>query len=207
MGLDPVTHRPRIDHLNLITNLQHFLLAANVLNNFSNTLDITNTYNNNALKLQTDAAKFQLLQNMLQIHANNITPPINPFGQSSSSSHQENFLNEVLGLNNQSNFLSQNYHTNFQGFEMPQMQNNGGSSNSSSCLNQNVDEVFDATNSSLNSLPNLVSLSPEYSAVMENKVNQNESSDPSSTSTTFEMLGDFMYEDLTIDACWKDLLE
>ncbi|PNX93384.1 transcription factor MYB 39-like protein [Trifolium pratense] len=213
MGLDPVTHRPRIDHLNLMTNLQHFL-TANVLHNFSNTLDITTT---NALKLQSDAAKFQLLQNMLQIqvlNANNITPPINPFGQ-------ENFLNEVLGLNNnQSNFLSQNYHGNFQGFEVPQVKNdvingyqcmnNGGSSNSSSCLNQKVDEVFDATNSSLNLLPNLVSVSPECSAVkgmMENKVNQNECSNPSSTSTTFEMLGDFMYEDVSIYACWKDLLE
>ncbi|WJX50982.1 hypothetical protein P8452_37219 [Trifolium repens] len=217
MGLDPVTHRPRIDHLNLMTNLQQFL-AANVLHNFSNTWDITT---NNALKLQSDAAKFQLLQNMLQIqvlNANN-TLPINPFAQSSSSLQQENFLNEVLGLNNhQSNFLSQNYHGNFQGFEeVPQMQNalnqcmnNGGSSNSSSCLNQKVDEVFDATNSSLNLLPNLVSVSPECSAVkgmMENKVNQNECSNPSSTSTTFEMLGDFMYEDVSIDACWKDLLE
>jgi myb proto-oncogene protein len=161
---------------------------------------------------------------MLQIQVlnanNNNTLPINPFAQSSSSSlQQENFLNEVLGLNNnQSNFLSQNYHGNFQGFEeVPQMQNalnqcmnNGGSSNSSSCLNQKVDEVFDATNSSLNSLPNLVSVSPECSAVkgmMENKVNQNECSNPSSTSTTFEMLEDFMYEDVSIDACWKDLLE
>jgi len=227
MGLDPVTHRPRIDHLNLMTNLQQ-LLAANVLNYFSNTWDTATT---NALRLQSDATKFQLLQNMVQIQAlsANIPTPtsnlqlLNPFGQSSSSSQQENFLNELLGLN-QSNYASQNQ-CNFQTFEVPQMQqvlsngyqfmDNGGSSNSSSCLksDQKVDEVFDATNSSstvpINSLPNLVSVSPECSSVKEmmgNKVNQNECSNPSSTSTTFEMLGDFMYEDVS-DAYWKDLLE
>ncbi|XP_058735203.1 transcription factor MYB92-like [Vicia villosa] len=224
MGLDPVTHRPRIDHLNLITNLQNFL-AANVINNLSNTFNINST--NNALRLQSDAAKLQLLQNMLQIQAlsANNTPSnmdyllnINPFGQSSSSSQQESLLqNELFGLNNQSNI---------QGFEVPQMLNgvtNGYDymnydSNSSSCLktDQKVDELFDAitTNSSstvaMNSLPNLVSVSTDSGVkeMMENsKVNQNEcSTNPSSTSTTFEMLGDFMYEDVS-DAYWKDLLD
>ncbi|KEH30675.1 putative transcription factor MYB-HB-like family [Medicago truncatula] len=227
MGLDPVTHRPRIDHLNLMTNLQQ-LLAANVLNYLPNTWDTATT---NALRLQSDATKFQLLQNMVQIHALSANIPahtsnlqlLNPFGQSSSSSQQENFFNELLGLN-QSNFASQNQ-CNFQSFQVPQMQqvlsngyqfmDNGGSSNSSSCLksDQKVDEVFDATNSSstvpINSLPNLVSVSPECSSVKEmmgNKVNQNDCSNPSSTSTTFEMLGDFMYEDVS-DAYWKDLLD
>ncbi|CAK8576997.1 unnamed protein product [Lathyrus sativus] len=227
MGLDPVTHRPRIDHLNLIANLQTFL-AANVINNLSNTFNITST-NNNVLRLQSDAVKLQLLQNMLQIQAlgANNTPSTsnldllninNPFGQYSSSSQQESlFRNELFGLNNQSNF---------QGFEVPQMLNgvtNGFDymnydSNSSSCLksDQKVDELFDAaTNSSstvpMNSLPNLVSVSPECCGVKEmmenNKVNQNEcSTNPSSTSTTFEMLGDFMYEDVS-DVYWKDLLE
>nr|QSD99760.1 MYB family transcription factor [Melilotus albus] len=227
MGLDPVTHRPRIDHLNLMNNLQQ-ILAANILNNFPNTWDIATT---NALRLHSDAAKFQLLQNMVQIQALSANTPaptsnlqlLNPFRQSSSSSQQENFLNELLELNNQSNFASLNQ-CNFQSFEVPQMQHgvnngyqfieNGGSSNSSSCLksDQKVDEVFDGMNSSsvaINSLPNLVSVSPECSGVKEmmgNKVNQNECSNPSSTSTTFEMLGDFMYEDVS-DACWKDLLE
>ncbi|KAL5054972.1 hypothetical protein RYX36_035654 [Vicia faba] len=225
MGLDPVTHRPRIDHLNLIANLQHFL-AANVINNLSNTFNMTT---NNALRLQSDAAKLQLLQNMLQIQAltTNNTPStsnfdllnINPFVQyPSSSSQQESlFQNELFGLNIQSNF---------QGFEVPQMLNgvtNGYDymnyaydSNSSSCLktDQKVDELFDVTTNSssmvpMNSLPNLVSVSQECSNVKEiienNKVNQNEcSTDPSSTSTTFEILEDFIYEDLS-EVYWKDV--
>ncbi|XP_004505589.1 transcription factor MYB53-like [Cicer arietinum] len=214
MGLDPVTHRPRIDHLNLMSNLQQ-ILAANILNTtFPNTLD-------NALRLQSDAtqlAKLQLLQNILQIQILGANTPntsnlelLNSFGNSSSPL-QESFLNELLGLNYQTKFQnvydgyfpSQQNQTNFQSFEAPpQMQ-----------PPQKVDELsFDhATNSSstttpLNSLPNLVSVSPECSAVKqikENKRNQNECS--ISNSTTFEMLGDFMYEEVS-DVYWKDLLD
>ncbi|TKY67871.1 Transcription factor MYB39 [Spatholobus suberectus] len=225
MGLDPVTHRPRSDHLNLLSNLQQLLAATNIVSNFTNTWDI------NALRLQSDAtelAKIQLLQNILQVLGT--TPAtnlelLNPFGPSSSL--PDGFLNEVLGLNQSklqnlyngsTGFPSQNQPS-FQSFEAPHQQQalptgyhhmNGGG-NSSCMKSEKVDEQLDAPNSSstpLNSLPNLVSASPEYSTVkqMENKVNPNECSDPSSTSTTFDMWGDFMFEEVS-DAYWKDLMD
>ncbi|XP_027356747.1 transcription factor MYB53-like [Abrus precatorius] len=222
MGLDPVTHRPRQDHLSLISNLQQLLAATNIVSNFTNTWDI------NALKLQSDAtqlAKLQLLQNILQVLGANPTSNLellNPFG--SSSSLPEGFLYEVLGLNNSklqnlynssTGFPSQNQ-PNFQSFEAPHQQqalsigyhHMNGCSDSNCMKFQKVDEQLDAPNSSstpLNSLPNLVSASPERSTLkqMENNVNPNECS---STSTTFEMWGDFMYEEVS-DAYWKDLIE
>ncbi|RDX87391.1 Transcription factor MYB39 [Mucuna pruriens] len=219
MGLDPVTHRPRLDHLNLLSNLQQLLAATNIVSNFTNTWDI------NALRLQSDAtqiAKLQLLQNILQVLGGSPTSNLellNPFGPSSSLPH--GFLNEVLGLNQSklqnlyngcsTSFPSQNQ-PNFQSFEAPQPYHHmNGASNSSCMKSEKVDEQLDAPNSSstpFSSLPNLVSVSPECPTVkqMENNGNPNESSDPSSPSTTFEMWGDFMYEDVS-DAYWKDLIE
>jgi len=214
MGLDPVTHRPRSDHLNLLSSLQQLLAATNIFSNFTNTWDIN-------ARLQSDAtqlAKLQLLHNMLQAlvatPASNLDL-LNPFAPS------DGFLNEVLGLdhsklqtlyNSSTGFVSQNQ-PNFQSFEAPPQQQtlathmNGGSNMKS----EKVDEQLGAPYSfstPLDSLPNLVSASPECSTgkQMENKVNPNEFSDPSSTSTTFEMWGDFMYEEAS-DAYWKDLIE
>lgn len=224
MGLDPVTHRPRSDHLNILSNLQQLLTATNIVNNFTNAWDI------NALRMmQSDAtqlAKLQLMQNIFQVLGANPTSNLdlinNPFG--TSSSLQDGFLNEVLGLNNLkqsklqnlyngSTFPSQNQPS-FQNFEASNQQQalstvyhhmNGGSSANSSCMkSEKVDEKLGAPNSSstlFSSLPNLVSASPEYS-----KGKPNECSDPCSTSTTFEMLGDFMYEEVS-DAYWKDLID
>ncbi|CAJ1934090.1 unnamed protein product [Sphenostylis stenocarpa] len=221
MGLDPVTHRPRSDHLDLLSILQQLLAATNIVSNFTNTWDI------NALRLQSDAtqlAKLQLLQNILQVlvasPASNMDL-LNPFGPSSSL--PDGFLTEVLGLdqsklqNLYNGFPSQNQPI-FQSFvEAPPQQQalstgyhlmNGGSNRS--CMNsEKVDKQLDAPYSTpLDSLPDLASASPECSTgkQMENKVNPNEFSDPSSTSTTFEMWGDFMYEDVS-DAYWKDLIE
>ncbi|XP_014523159.1 transcription factor MYB41-like [Vigna radiata var. radiata] len=217
MGLDPVTHRPRSDHLNLLSSLQQLLTATNI---FTNSLDI------NALRLQSDAtelAKLQLLHNMLQVlvasPASNLDL-LNPFGSS--------LPDEVLGLdqsklqnlyNSSTGFLSQNQSNFFQSFEAPPQQQtlptgynhmNGGS-NRSCMKSEKVDEQLDVPYSfstALDSLPKLVSASPECSTGkhMENMVNPNEFSDPSSTSTTFEMWGDFMYEEVT-DAYWKDLID
>lgn len=227
MGLDPVTHRPRPDHLNLLSNLQQLLAATNIFSNFTNTWDI------NALSMQSDAtqlAKLQLLQNILQVLGANPTSNtelLNPFGPPSSL--QDGFLNEVLGLNQSklqdlcNGFPSQNQ-PNFQNFEAPPhqqqtlpsgFQHMSGCRNSSCMKSEKVEEQLDAPYSSssstqlFNSLPNLVSASPECSTVkqMENKGNTNECSDPcNSTSTTFEMWGDFMYEEVS-EAYWKDLLD
>lgn len=229
MGLDPVTHRPRSDHLNLLSNLQQLLAATNIVSNLTNTWDT-----NNALRLQSDAtqlAKLQLLQNILHV-LGDTTPTsnldlLNPFGPSSSSL-PDGFLNEVLGLNqsklqNLYNGYSAQNQPNLQSFEPPHQQQvlptgnqhmDGGSIDSSCMKPEKGDEQLDVPYSSstpFNSLPNLVSASPECSThvlmQMENKVMPNECSDPSSsTSTNFEMWGDFMYEEVR-DAYWKDLID
>ncbi|WVZ11609.1 hypothetical protein V8G54_016139 [Vigna mungo] len=131
MGLDPVTHRPRTDHLNLLTNLQQILEAAKIFSSFTNPCDI-----NNALRLHSDVtqlAKFQLLQNMFQLTG--VTP--------SPSSLTDGFLNDVLGFNQCSNL--QNLHD--------------GNSVSQILPNfQNFEAIQQPSPS--NSLPNLVSASP-----------------------------------------------
>ncbi|KAL7618211.1 hypothetical protein Lser_V15G04144 [Lactuca serriola] len=77
MGIDPVTHQPRTDHLDILANLPQLLAIA------ANNLGATNLFNPsfdmnlNALMSQSDAtqiAKFQLLQNILQVLSTNSTP-------------------------------------------------------------------------------------------------------------------------------------
>ncbi|MED6169813.1 hypothetical protein PIB30_024784 [Stylosanthes scabra] len=165
MGLDPVTHRPRTDHhhhLQLLSNLHHLLLAANILNT-------TNNNNNNplisTLLFNSDHAKLQILQNMLQIlgttnNNNNLIAPnlelllnqqFGPISSSSSSSVPNGFY-ESLGLNQSmiqnlcnvgNDFFFPCQHQNqpnFQNFEAPN--NNQHNMNS----NENEHNVVDVTN-------------------------------------------------------------
>ena len=225
MGLDPVTHRPRTDHLNLLSNLQQILAAANIVSSFTNPHEMIN-----ALRLQSDTtqlAKLNLMQNMLSLMgttpASNIEQ-LNTMG--SSYSMPDSVLYEVLGLNhsNHQNIYngsigsSSQDQPNFQNFEAPQQpaqasryqHMNNGSRNSTCSESQNFDEQLGSTNATptpSNSLPNLVSASPERSPAKqaEKVVNPKEcSNNPSST--TFEMWGDFMDEDAS-DAYWKDFIE
>ncbi|EMS68494.1 Transcription factor MYB39 [Triticum urartu] len=62
MGIDPVTHRPRTD-LSLLAGLPGLLAVAG---NFVDSGAATAAWNMNALKLQVDAAKFQLLQGLVR---------------------------------------------------------------------------------------------------------------------------------------------
>ncbi|PUZ62518.1 hypothetical protein GQ55_4G364600 [Panicum hallii var. hallii] len=64
MGIDPVTHRPRTD-LNLLAGIPNLLAAAQT----------ATCWDINALRLQADAAKYQLLQGLLRALA---TPPAAP---------------------------------------------------------------------------------------------------------------------------------
>jgi myb proto-oncogene protein len=57
MGIDPVTHRPRTD-LNLLAGIPNLLAAAQA--------QTTACWDINALRLQADAAKYQLLQGLLR---------------------------------------------------------------------------------------------------------------------------------------------
>lgn len=174
MGLDPVTHRPRTDHLNLLTNLQQILEAAKIVSSFTNPCEI-----NNALRLHSDVtqlAKFQLLQNM--------------FATPSPSSLTDGFLHDVLGFNQCNNL--QNLHD--------------GNSVSQILPNfQNFEAIQQPSPS--NSLPNLVSASPERSPVKAENVNANSKECSNPSSTTFELTwGDFMEEDAT-DNYWKGFIE
>ncbi|KAK7366597.1 hypothetical protein VNO80_08592 [Phaseolus coccineus] len=200
MGLDPVTHRPRTDHLNLLTSLQQILAAAKIVSSYTNPCDI-----NNALRLHSDAtqlAKFQLLQqNMFQVTGatTSNSDPLNPFVPLNSL--QDGFLNDVLGLNHSNlqnlhhddNSLFQ-IHPNFQNFEALQQPTKDGSLN--------------ADLSPSNSLPNLVSASPERSPVKEaENVNANSKDCSNPCSTTFELTwGDFMDEDAT-ETYWKGFID
>ncbi|KAL0744608.1 hypothetical protein Bca4012_086121 [Brassica carinata] len=87
MGIDPVTHRPRTDHLNVLAALPQLLAAAN----FSNLL----TLNQNIQQDATSIAKAQWLHSMMQVLNNN-----NSTSSSSADIHHTN--NNIFG---QSSFL------------------------------------------------------------------------------------------------------
>jgi len=198
MGLDPVTHRPRTDHLNLLTNLQQILAAAKIVSSYTNPCDI-----NNALRLHSDAtqlAKFQLLQNMFQVSGATPSPASNSDPFVPLNSVPDGLLNDVLGLNHSNlqnlhdgNSLFQ-IHPSFQNFEALQQPTQDGSLN--------------ADPSPSNSLPNLVSASPERSPVKAaENVNANSKDCSNPCSTTFELTwGDFMEEDAT-ETYWKGFIE
>ncbi|QHO41771.1 hypothetical protein HN51_007604 [Arachis hypogaea] len=216
MGLDPMTHRPRTDHLNLLTNLQHILAAANIVTTFTN----PNHQINTALTLQ----------NMLQPMPPAPSNLLNNLG--SSLSLPDTLLYEGLGLNvndhstlhniiyNASNSAASSSQNQFQNFDQQQMmmtmmngsRNNNNSSNCSE--SQNFDEQFGSTNATTtttvtpsSSLPNLVSVSasPERSSSSPTKNNNNNNNNINSNST-FEIWGDFMDVDPN-DAYWKDFID
>nr|BAC75673.1 transcription factor MYB103 [Lotus japonicus] len=187
MGLDPVTHCPRSDHMNILSNLQQILAAANIVSSFTNPCDMIH-----ALMLHSDAtnlAKLHLLQNMLQ---NNNFQNIYNGSVAFPSLHQ--------------------IQPSFQNFEAPQHLSGGRDdiSNYRECLKFDeqlgLSNIADPTPS--NSLPKLVSASPECSPVNqeENMANHKEWSNFDPSSTAFETWGEFMSED-TSETYWKDFME
>ncbi|KHN35149.1 Transcription factor MYB39, partial [Glycine soja] len=163
MGLDPVTHRPRTHHLNLLSNLQQILAL---------------------IRLQSDANKLQLLQNIFEASNSD------PLPDSSYS-----LLNDVLGgLNNlHSNDLHNLY---------------DGNSLSVQNFDQNLNGGRNAEPSpSSNSLPNLVSASPDRSPVVKEAQNILVNSKDFSTSAFELTWGDFMDEEETNQTYWKGFME
>ncbi|XP_024984015.1 transcription factor MYB53 [Cynara cardunculus var. scolymus] len=77
MGIDPVTHQPRTDHLDILAHLPQLLAMA------ANNLGATNLLNPSFFDMNlttlmsqseaTEIAKFQLLQNILQVLSTNNT--------------------------------------------------------------------------------------------------------------------------------------
>ncbi|CAN7052179.1 hypothetical protein Bca4012_075215 [Brassica carinata] len=90
MGIDPVTHRPRTDHLNVLAALPQLLAAAS----FNNLL----TLNQNIQPDATSVAKAQWLHSMMQVlNSNNTSSSVdihhtnyNIFGQSSFLENRPN---------------------------------------------------------------------------------------------------------------------
>ncbi|XP_050224180.1 transcription factor MYB92-like [Mercurialis annua] len=192
MGIDPITHRPRTDHFNILANLPQLLAAAH---NFTNLMNIPWD--------PAELAKFQLLNNILQIlnSNNNIN---NPIPNLEFSDHQ---LHEYLRINNSDLFLGQpaNFLPNIPSLEafqtQPPLLRTGSNSNTNS---SSYDQMI-----SSDQLPPLVCddniddicrINMDRSA--ETETNRKDViSNPSSTSTTFEAWGDFMDDD------WKDLID
>ncbi|KAF7148089.1 hypothetical protein RHSIM_Rhsim03G0223000 [Rhododendron simsii] len=223
MGIDPVTHRPRTDHLNLLANLPQLLAATNFMSNPMN----STPWDNNPLGLQTDAAqlaKFQLLNNILQVLSTSPSPPpvpmeaLNLMGSQPLPTNQQ--LYEYLRGVNPVN-LSQNIPSTFPNLDFHQpnidhhivrpdiVGNSKAFENVDSNGNFNQLSAFQTEN---NSLPALVSDLPEFSTVkkMENRYNQNniDMSNPSSTSTTFEAWGDLMDDEAVGDSYnWRDIID
>ncbi|KAF8102962.1 hypothetical protein N665_0189s0016 [Sinapis alba] len=94
MGIDPVTHRPRTDHLNVLAALPQLIVAAN----FNSLLNV----NQNVQFDATTLAKAQLLHNMIQVLSTNN----NLFGQPSYIDNQNLFGRSQ----NFSHILENNHH-------------------------------------------------------------------------------------------------
>ncbi|KAK8633048.1 hypothetical protein V6N13_013902 [Hibiscus sabdariffa] len=215
MGIDPVTHKPRTDHLNILASLPQLLAAANFSSLMNNqALDI------NALRLQSDAAtlaKLHVLHNMLQVLGNPSTMETMNLISGPTSRENQPF-DELLRLNSQLEGNAGNLP--FGGFiprELTQLQSNFINLEASQqqqqpqlseYQQQPIQDSLFAANipTSSTQLPALISASPEHRpAIVENKIDPNEISNPSSSSTNFEAWGDLM-DDVASDSYWRDII-
>lgn len=236
MGIDPITHRPRTDHLDMLANLPHLLAVAN-------NLGINIPMNPwqpefNSLRPQfsdvTQLAKLQLIQNLLQVLSpTNTTNPIPSFGNTTTTTlpiFQDNLqLNEYLkhnfNINNNNN--SNNTH-----FDINNIVPNSLSPNnniiSPPAEGVQLDHVMNFGNnycSNSSSLPALLpAASPECrrrsgvinggdqmgnEVVKANNIDMM-STNPSSTCTNFDAFGDHhhqLMDDGASEAYWRDFIE
>ncbi|XP_022746687.1 transcription factor MYB41-like [Durio zibethinus] len=233
MGIDPVTHRPRTDHLNILANLPQLLATANFNNLMNIPLDI------NTLRLQSDAAqlaKIHLLHSILQVlgtSSSNTPPTMEAMNLLAGPTFRENQLYELLRINSQLEGNTSNLPFGFAPHELTQLQSNFLNLEASQhqaqfseyhqpmkdlkiCANSN-DQFASSLSSpaiptSTPQLPALVPASPERRPATtvnqtENKINPNDPiSNPSSTSTTFEAWGDLM-DDEASDSYWRDIID
>ncbi|KAE8717716.1 Transcription factor MYB39 [Hibiscus syriacus] len=212
MGIDPVTHRPKTD-LNILANLPQLLAAAN----FSNLIMMSNFHLDSALMLPSDAlAKIQLLHNMIKV-----------LGTSTTTMEAMNFLagpsfrdNYHLQENNNLPFgataheLTQ-LQSNFVNIEASQHQSELSEYHHQPLKdsnNNNNNHQFPSSTSSAANIPpsnrpaQLPALLPASNQTKNNKINPNDISNPSSTSTTFEAWGDLV-DDEARDSFWRDIIE
>ncbi|KAE8699287.1 Detected protein of unknown function [Hibiscus syriacus] len=203
MGIDPVPHRPRTG-LNILANLPQLLAAAN----FSNLIMMNNNIHlDSALLLPSDAlAKIQLLHYIVQV-----------LGTTSTTMEAMNFLSGPTFRKN--NRLQGNSNLPFDfAAELTQLQSNFENLEASQHQplkdSNNNNHQFPSTSSAAN-IPTqpaqLPALLPECRPVTVNqtenkKINTNDASNPSSTSTTFEAWGDLV-DDEASDSCWREIIE
>ncbi|XP_010463732.1 PREDICTED: transcription factor MYB3-like [Camelina sativa] len=195
MGIDPVTHRPRTDHLNVLAALPQLLAAAN----FNNLLNLNQSVQLDA----TSVAKAQLLHSMIQVLSNNNT-------SSSLETHHTNTNNNLFG---QSSFLE----------NLPNIGENlyDQTQSLSHIVNQPLDSFTSpmrvvAHQDDQNSIPPLVSASPDESKQTQMMVKDKEilrhtdhTSNPSSTSTFTQDHQPWcdIIDDEASDSYWKEIIE
>ncbi|KAF8079515.1 hypothetical protein N665_1021s0010 [Sinapis alba] len=211
MGIDPVTHRPRTDHLNVLAVLPQLIAAANF-----NSLSLSLNQN-----VQLDAAtlaKAQILHNMIQVLSsnNNNIPCSSPFITMQTNN---NLFDQSSHLENQSLFgQTQILEPNHDEKLMVE--------------NQMVDQPLDSFSSLImqmdvqddhNSLPLLVAASPEEpkQSQMMNKNKDivhyhhhhrhHDNSNPSSSNSSFTQDHHQPWcdtiDDEAGDSYWKEIIE
>ncbi|CAA7051571.1 unnamed protein product [Microthlaspi erraticum] len=208
MGIDPVTHRPRTDHLNVLAALPQLIAAAN----FNSLLNL----NQNVQLDATTLAKAQLLHDMIQVLSTN-----NNNNPSSSSTMQTN--NNFFG---QSSYLeNQNPFGQFQNFSHT-LENNHGEH--LMAKNQTIDQALESFSSPIqidvhddhNSLPLLVPASPDEESkqrqmmIKEKDVanyHHHDTPNPSSSNSTFTQDHHQPWSDIiddeASDSYWKEIIE
>ncbi|ESQ41672.1 hypothetical protein EUTSA_v10014050mg [Eutrema salsugineum] len=208
MGIDPVTHRPRTDHLNVLAALPQLMAAAN----FNSLLNL----NQNVQLDATTLAKAQLLHNMIQaLSINNNNNP------SSSSSLTMQSNNNLFGQSSYLESLGQS-----QNFSHILDDNND---EHLIVKNQTTAHPFDSFSSSIQidahddhiSLPLLVPASPEESKQSQVMIKKKDiandhhhhldTSNPSSSNSTFtqdhiQPWSDIIDEEAS-DSYWKEIIE
>ncbi|KAM7467570.1 hypothetical protein LguiB_015132 [Lonicera macranthoides] len=208
MGIDPVTHQRRTDHLALLANLPQLLAAANFNINPMN-------WDNNPLLLQfsdaTQIAKMQLLNNILQVLSSSSSAPnINP-----PQIHDPQLYEYLLRLNPQfegienSPLGSSTFNPNL----LPNMEN----PNQHTTTNCEEENLFSTSCPisipipfpSENSIPPLVSHELQSINQEGNKSTNpiiDHISNPSSTSTNLDAWGELV-DDGASEAYWREIID
>ncbi|KAF3449392.1 hypothetical protein FNV43_RR10120 [Rhamnella rubrinervis] len=229
LGIDPETHKPRMD-MNHLMNLSQLLSSAQ----FGNSTVNASPWES-ALKLQADAAqlaKLQLLQNLLQVISTTSTtttsslPHPDQINRTTSisgllGSHQTQNLNPFLGLFSGTNTMVQNpgFVPQDKGSQVPVL-NHSWPSIDQGGVDGDHDHLDFKTNISNydrliseNPIPELVSPSPGTSGSNQMESNKSDhdhqaymSAQSSPTSNMFEAW-DKLMDDEASESYWKDILE
>ncbi|KAK4284972.1 hypothetical protein QN277_001730 [Acacia crassicarpa] len=225
MGLDPVTHRPRSQQLNLLSNLQHLLSSLSPNNNPNyNHHHLDNILNTIQTLSPSQLAKLHLLHNLIQVLATasataattNLLAPFNLDALVNPGSMMDQLL--LQEHQNIGNFHSLSNLSNVEGLlhhhhQQQQQQQHLPVSDGLELLKV-MPCLADPVASASSSLPNLVSPTPDcspspssFNKMKDKVINQNDGTpNPSTSTSTFDTLGDFMDEQAS-EAFWKHLID